>query len=191
MDIRKYFHLSLTVFHVVRTIFKVFQDQRQLVNKWCRNQNHIKLLRFNLSLFNENLHLSLWAPPAWWKCNCGLVGWWFSWSWPFFYNFHDHPHVQRNERLLKIFNIFQLHLPDICVAIPAGVSNLRNWYWCWNAQVEQVNARRMTIHRFSIQRLIGARACFVCVPPLLKAPLLLADWLPARNLRFFLVFFSF
>ena len=189
MDIRKYFHLSLTVFHLVRTIFKVLQDQRQLVKEVA-----IKITSNycdSTSAINENLHLSLWAPPAWWKCSCGST---LLFKWKVFGGFHDHGHchVQRNERLSMIFNIFQLHLPDICVAIPAGVSNLKNWYWGWNAQVERVNARRMAIHwlenYFSIQRLIGARMCFVCVPPLLKAPLLLADWLPARNLR---VSFSF
>ena len=94
MDIRKHFHLSLTVFHVVRTIFKVLQDQRQLVNEVA-----IKITSNycdSTSAINENLHLFLWAPPAWWKCSCGST---LLFKWKVFGGFHDHGHchVQRND----------------------------------------------------------------------------------------------
>ena len=125
MDIRKYFHLSLTVFHVVRTIFKVFQDQRQLVNEAAIKITSNYCDSTSASSMKTYISLCELLQPG----GNAIVGWLdggFHDHGLFFYNFHDHPHVQRNERLLKIFKIFQFHLPDICVAIPAGVSNLRN-----------------------------------------------------------------
>ena len=162
--------------------------------KWSRNQNHIKLLRFNLSLkwkltslsvsSSSLVEMQLWVNVI--DCSNGSLDGGFH-DHNHCHNFHDHPHVQRNEQLSMIFNIFQLHLPDICVAIPAGVSNLKNWYRYWNdAQVERVNAKRMAI--FDSKTYKSTHVFCVCVSPLLKAPLLLADWLPARNLR---VSFSF
>ena len=177
MDIRKYFHLSLTVFHVVRTIFKVFQDQRQLVN-----EADIKITSNSTSALYANLHLSLWAPPAWWKCNCGstlLFKWWFSWTWP----------LSCSEKRI-IFDDFQ-HIPAslawyLCChpsrrQQPQKLTLMLKWCSSWTGQCKKNG-------NFDSKTYKSTHVFCVCVSPLLKAPLLLADWLPARNLR---VSFSF
>ena len=153
--------------------------------KWSRNQNHIKLLQFNLSLKWKLTSLSVSSSSLvemqlWVNVIVQMDGlWWFSWTWP----------LSCSEKRI-IFDDFQ-HIPAslawyLCChpsrrQQPQKLTLMLKWCSSWTGQCKKNG-------NFDSKTYKSTHVFCVCVSPLLKAPLLLADWLPARNLR---VSFSF
>lgn len=146
------------------------------------NQNHVKLLRFNLSLkWKLKTYISLCEllKPGW----NAIVGQRYCSNGWFLVVFMIMAIVTfRETNNCRWFSTYSSFTCLISV-LPSQPASATSKIDIDIEMMLKLNGSMQEEWRFSIQRLIGARMCFVCVPPLLKAPLLLADWLPARNLR--------